>query len=71
MSTEMQTDSMMCGMESAVKLQYLPCVNYSLVLNGIEVLNSLVLTNDTGSAWTDVVLTVSGRYMAPSRAAVA
>lgn len=71
MSTEMQTDSMMCGMESAVNLQYLPCVNYSLVLNGIEVLNSLVLTNDTGSAWTDVVLTVSGRYMVPSRAAVA
>ena len=67
----MQTDSMMCGMESAVNLQYLPCVNYSLVLNGIEVLNSMVLTNNTDSAWTDVVLTVSGQHIASSRVAVA
>ncbi len=57
----------MCG----VLLDYVPCVNYSMVVNGVDVITRLVLTNDSDASWTDVLLTLTGNHVEESHVAVA
>ena len=46
-----------------VSIDYLPSVNFSMVNNGVEVCNSLVLENDYERDWHLLTIHVSGHYI--------
>ena len=50
------------GSKVVVRIDYLPCVNYSMVNSGVEVCNSLVLENTSDRDWSQVSVEVCGRY---------
>ena len=43
-----------------VNIDYLPCVNYSMINNGVQVCNSLVLENADDRDWSPLTVTLSG-----------
>ena len=56
------------GKERArLKIEYLPKVNYSMLNNGIEVCNALVLENHDDSDWNQVSIEVGGEYIKDCR----
>ena len=46
-----------------VRIDYLPCVNYSMVNSGIDVCNSLVLENIDDKDLYDLSVEISGQYL--------
>ena len=46
-----------------VRIDYLPCVNYSMVNSGIDVCNSLVLENVDDKDLYDLSVEISGQYL--------
>ena len=54
----------------ALKLDYLPCVNYSMISNGINCCNTLVIENKDERDWHHLTVAVKGKYIADSIAHV-
>ena len=53
-----------------LKIEYLPCLNYAMAINGRKCLEYLELTNDTTEDWRALRLTISGELIAASEAVV-
>ena len=49
-----------------IKIDYLPSVNYSMMNNGVEVCNSLVLENDSNDDWHQLSVQLNGPYIKDS-----
>ena len=49
-----------------VKIDYLPCVNYSMMNSGMEVCNSFVIENSDNRDWHQIKVTISGTYIKDS-----
>lgn len=46
------------------KIEYLPCVNYSMVLNSIHVCTNLSITNTDSNSWKFLKMTCNGTHFA-------
>ena len=53
-----------------LKIEYLPCLNYAMTINGRKCLEYLELTNDTAEDWRGLRLTITGDLIAASEAVV-
>ena len=53
-----------------LKIEYLPCINYAMTINGRKCLEYLELTNDTDEDWRGLRLTIGGELIAASEAVV-
>ena len=56
--------------EKCLKIEYLPCLNYAMTINGRKCLEYLELTNDTHEEWRALRLTVTGEMVAASEAVI-
>ena len=46
-----------------VRFEYLPCLNYSMVASGVACCKTFVMENSDDKDWTQIVVTVSGKYI--------
>ena len=46
-----------------VNINYLPCVNYSMMNSGFQTCSSLVIENNDDADWQDLEVSVSGQYI--------
>lgn len=46
-----------------VDINYLPCVNYSMMNSGIQTCSGLVIRNNDERDWHDIAVSVSGQYI--------
>ena len=53
-----------------LKIEYLPCINYAMTINGRKCLEYLELTNNTAEDWRGLRLTIGGELIAASEAVV-
>ena len=44
-----------------VDINYLPCVNYSMMNSGIQTCSGLVIRNNDERDWHDIAVSVSGQ----------
>ena len=51
---------------SSVRIDYLPCVNYSMMNSGVEVCNSFVLENASERDWQEIEVGIVGEYIKES-----
>lgn len=49
-----------------LNINYLPSINYSMMMSGVDTFSSLVIENTDDADWHDVQVTVSGQYLAES-----
>lgn len=43
--------------------EYLPCINYSLMVSGIETCRSFIIENNDEKDWRDVAVTINGEFV--------
>ena len=55
----MKNDKLKIG----VDINYLPCVNYSMMNSGIQTCSGLVIRNNDERDWHDIAVSVSGQYI--------
>ena len=53
-----------------LKFDYLPCVNYAMVANGIGCCKTLIVENHDTRDWQHLVVTLKGTYIVESTAHV-
>ena len=53
-----------------LKFDYLPCVNYAMVANGIDCCKTLIVENHDTRDWQHLVVTLKGTYIVESTAHV-
>lgn len=57
--------------QGKIELDYMPCLNYALVYNGVKACNRCEVTNDTAAPLRELELSLTGAMFAPCRAGIA
>ena len=56
--------------EKCLRVEYLPCLNYAMALNGRKNLEYCEITNDTAEDWQTIKVMVSGDLIQPEEATI-
>ena len=56
--------------EKCLRVEYLPCLNYAMVLNGRKNLEYCEITNNTDDDWQSIKVTVNGELIQPEEARI-
>ncbi len=59
-------DSFNNGHQGSLRIDYLPCVNYSMVLNRVSTCNLCEIENQDHEEWNDVLIMIEGEFIKPS-----
>ncbi|MBO4606743.1 MAG: DUF4011 domain-containing protein [Prevotella sp.] len=49
-----------------IRIEYLPCINYAMSVNGAKYLGTCELTNDDDCDWRELTVSLSGEFLASS-----
>ncbi len=53
-----------------IRLEYLPCINYAMSVNGSKYLGTCELTNDDESDWRELTVSLSGEFLETSESVI-
>ena len=53
-----------------IRIEYLPCINYAMSVNGAKYLGSCELTNDDDCDWRELTVRLTGEFIATCEAVI-